>query len=175
MIRQAKSNEFEQVYPLLMMASASVINTFSTQEDQVYQIMKQFYCENTKFNFKNIFVFEKEEKIVAAMVLFNSIYETEYSKKQKEIIKLKYDLDIEIENEGDNKNFYLDSLAVCESAQKQGIASQMLLFAKEYTKNNLTLLVENSKPQLIKYYAKYGFKVVGDVILCNLEFTRMSL
>ncbi|MEG0283889.1 MAG: GNAT family N-acetyltransferase [Erysipelotrichales bacterium] len=173
MIRKAELNDIEEVCDLILMASSCLFEDILKTEDLEKQkeLLKVYYqTPNTKFSHDNIIVHQNDQgNITGCLVSYHADIEKTLNETMEELIEEDYSFDVE----GIENTTYLDSIAVFEKYQGQGISR--LLFNKviEESPCNLSLLVETYKTGVESYYKKIGFKVIEQINIFNTDLKVM--
>ncbi len=161
MIRKAKTSDFEHVYKLIMMASKLVFeDALNTNEESKLKELafKYFNDENTKFSYKNTYIYEKSGEIAGCLIYYDSDKELEYNNNMETYLDNEYRFSIEaVEN-----TIYLDTIAVFEKYRGERVARQLIEFMIENEKRNISLIAESHKQYVIDYYKRIGFEVVKE-------------
>ena len=112
-----------------------VFNSFSSEESSIiYPVIEELICDKSRSTSYCI-GFEKNKKIVGAVA-----FSTVYFKSQANI-----------------SAYILSPLAVHQSQQKKGIASELIQYAKSYFKaNGVDAILVYGDP---KFYSRFGFSV----------------
>lgn len=166
MIRIAKIEDFDIISNLVLMASSSVFEYIlkNSNKEEHQKLLKKYYFSESRFNYKNILIYLINEEIVGMVVFYPSAREKQYNTIMTESPQV-YEA---IEN-----TIYIDSIAVNENYQKQGIAQKLISYVINNTIKDVSLLVEKSKPNVQSYYTKIGFEYIDEIILYNTKFSRM--
>ncbi|MFV0498638.1 MAG: GNAT family N-acetyltransferase [Bacilli bacterium] len=174
MIRKATINDFDEVFPLLMMASQCVYESVlgTTDSHKIKSYVKKLYNDSyTKISYKNIIVYDKFGKIAGCVAYFDSKLEKEYNIKMESFLHNNNKFGLE----GILNTNYIDSIAVYPKYQGQKISKKLIEYINNESKLNVSLIAENTKTKVIEYYKRLGFKPIGEIKLYDIDFTEMIL
>ncbi|WP_423363899.1 GNAT family N-acetyltransferase [Mycoplasma sp. P36-A1] len=172
MIRIAKLKDIDTIADLILLASSVLFeDILKTKNLKAQKALLLEYLEtpDTKFYYKNILVYELDNKIVSALVFYEANDEAKLNENMEKIVNNGYKFDIEAYP----NTIYLDSLAVDSAYRGKGISKELFLYAIDHADKDLSLLVETYKEDVEKYYERLGFKVVERVKLFNAELDSM--
>lgn len=160
MIRKARKEDVKIVISLLALAMNEFILNLSAadNESEALELLSDFFLKkNNRLSYENIFVYEEENQILAALCLYDGAKAdfldkalNENAKKRKKAAILK-----ECEND-----YYIDSIGVRPSARGKGIATKLILYAYNLAKKDnkkLSLIVEENNHKAKKLYENLGF------------------
>ncbi|MBK1991837.1 GNAT family N-acetyltransferase [Campylobacter sp. 2018MI35] len=162
MIRKAKKEEARKVIILLAKAMDDMIYHLSgcNDYDQAINTLCKFYeKENNRLSYKNIYIYELNKEILAALCCYDGALADELDKPLNENLN---PLNKKVLKECENE-FYLDSISVEEKARGRGIAKELIEYAykKALEKNKkLSLIVEEHNKKAKSLYEKMGFKTI---------------
>ena len=174
MIRQAIPTDKEKVCDLILMASSCVFEDVLQTNDLKKEkdlLMKYYDLPNTKFNYKNIIVYEQDNDIAGCLVFYDSDNEIAMNQTMESILDNNYKYAVEAVP----GTIYLDSIAVDTKFQGLGISKKLFEYAINKSNKDLSLLVETYKTNVEDYYKRLGFEVVEKVYSFNCEFDLMIL
>ena len=169
-IRRAKKTEAKEIAVLMNLAMLEITYQFIGTEDLnlAHEFLAHFISlENNQYSYENIYVAEENGRIIGQI----SIYDGANLKQLRQPIwdKIKSDRDVEYwaEDETQQGEFYIDTLAVHPTGQGKGIGKRLLEYSiEEFVVNQnivLGLLVDKDNPNAKRLYEKIGFKVVNEV------------
>lgn len=172
MIRKAMIHDQEAVADLILMASDIVFEEILETKD--YQTLKDFVMslyirDDNKYAMNNIIVYTVADKVAGCLVYYSSEDEAQLNINLNNLLSDGYNFS----EEAAPNSIYLDSLAVFEEYQGQGISKEILKYAINNFESDLSLLVETYKEQVQAYYARMGFEVIKKVKLFNSELNLM--
>lgn len=172
MIRQATPFDKEKVCDLILMASSCVFEDVLKTDDLAKQkelLMKYYDLDNTKFNYKNIIVYELDGEVAGCLVYYDGDDEKLMNKTMESVLDNEYKYAVEaIPN-----TIYLDSIAADNKFQGLGISKKLFEYAIDNSPKSLSLLVETYKTDVENYYKRLGFEVTERVYSFNCEFDLM--
>lgn len=172
MIRKAMIQDQEDVADLVLMASALVFKDILETDD--YQTQKDFLMslyerDDTKYSMNNILVYTINEEVAGCLVYYASEDETLLNNNLNNLLTDGYNF----KEEAAPNSIYLDSLAVFNKYQGQGISRKLLEYAINNFESDLSLLVETYKEHVQSYYERMGFEVIKKVEMFNGELNLM--
>lgn len=160
MIRKAKKDDCKIVIDLLAIAMQDMIYKISASDnyDEAIKVLYSYYlAENNRLSYQNIYVYEENNQIIAAMCFYDGKNANYLDKILNINAKMKHKTAILKECKND---FYIDSISVCAKHQNKGIASKLILYAYQIAKENnkkLSLIVDENNHKARKLYEKLGF------------------
>lgn len=134
MIKNAQKQDAKICIKLLNLAMEDIAYKLSGYDDPVKsdEILEKFFqSEINRLSYKNVYVYKRDEQIIAAMCAYFggdvAQLDSEISQHLKALGK-----DAQIEKECFDDEFYIDSIAVDEKFRGQGLAKELILhsFAK---------------------------------------------
>lgn len=173
MVRLARQDEAKRTLYLISLAYAKAFFKLGPYKDidSLIEFLTPFFKEKgNRLSYENILVYEKEQKLVGAIC----IYDGASSAKLDE--KLNTFLHSPLEKECLEEFYYIDALAVDENFRRQGIAKALIDEAfKEAreAKKDLSLLVDQANTRAIQSYLKVGFKPFSHLFFNNAPYFRM--
>ena len=141
------------------------------------EILEKFFkSETNRLSYKNVYVYKRDEQIIAAMCAYfggdAAQLDSEISQHLKALGK-----DAQIEKECFDDEFYIDSIAVDEKFRRQGLAKELIMHsfvkAKELGYKKVSLIVDIKKPKVRKFYESLGFKFNTKKIINLHEYDHM--
>lgn len=172
-IRKATRADFAQVCPLILAASAIVFkDALKTNDTTLLKKQYQIYylSPSTKFSYLNTVVYEIAGKIVGAISGYDSALEEQYNTAMRQLLLFG---EHHFVKEALPNTFYLDSCGVDPDYRKQGIASALITYMITSEKQDLSLLVETTKPKAEALYQSLGFKNKGQVKAFGVTLHKM--
>lgn len=160
MIRPARMSDYKACEILDLAMSEFSENFFN--ERNYHKKIEKFYeffgKENTRFCLENLFVYEKDNKIIAICCAYG---DKEYNDDAlKEFLK-QNNSNYEIIKECDTNEFYLDSIAVLPEYRGRGILKEFINYLEIIAKNKnykvISLITKTPK-----VYEKYGFYIIKE-------------
>lgn len=167
MIRKAKIEDFETVYPLIIEASEIVyIDALYGEKEMVRNLVEYFYYdEYSKISYKNTYVYEIDNVVVGCIIAYENKLEQQYNDHMEHVLDNGYKFNVE-SVEG---TMYIDTLSVAKSHQRKGIGKLLINKIIESTTLNISLLAEVKKSDVISYYKNLGFKIIDHVKMFDEE------
>lgn len=182
-IRKAIKSDSHAIAVCLFLAMKEIaLYLFNTEsENEAIEVLEQFVLsENNQYSYSICWVVENEiDEVVAASNVYNG---SDLIRLREAIITYNiehFNRNIEIEDETQAGEYYIDCMGVHPAHQGKGIGS--LLFQhliNEYVtqqKQTLGLLVDLDNPQAKKLYLKLGFEVVGQKTLAGKTLEHMQI
>ena len=179
MIKNAQKQDAKICIKLLNLAMEDIAYKLSGYDDPVKsdEILEKFFeSETNRLSYKNVYVYKRDEQIIAAMCAYFGgdawQLDREISQHLKALGK-----DAQIEKECFDDEFYIDSIAVDEKFRRQGLAKELILHsfarAKELGHKKVSLIVDINKPKVRKFYESLGFKFNTKKIINLHEYDHM--
>ncbi len=181
-IRKATLKDSEFIAQYLLLALKDIIFQFIGEQDhdKAKNLLLYFITnENNQYSFQNCWVVEEGNEIIAAVNLYDGAMLRELREPVIKYIKAHLDLDLNVEDETQPGEYYIDSLGVNPNQQGKGIGSKLLKFLiDEYVNKNkqtLGLLVDEENTNAKKLYLKLGFKHVGNKIYVGKNMAHLQI
>ena len=179
MIKNAQKQDAKICIKLLNLAMEDIAYKLSGYDDPAKsdEILEKFFqSETNRLSYKNVYVYKRDEQIIAAMCAYFGgdawQLDREISQHLKALGK-----DVQIEKECFDDEFYIDSIAVDEKFRRQGLAKELILHsfakAKELGYKKVSLIVDINKPKVRKFYESLGFKFNTKKIINLHEYDHM--
>lgn len=179
MIKNAQKQDAKICIKLLNLAMEDIAYKLSGYDDPAKsdEILEKFFqSETNRLSYKNVYVYKRDEQIIAAMCAYFggdvAQLDSEISQHLKALGK-----DAQIEKECFDDEFYIDSIAVDEKFRGQGLAKELILHsfakAKELGYKKVSLIVDINKPKVRKFYESLGFKFNTKKIINLHEYDHM--
>lgn len=179
MIKNAQKQDAKICIKLLNLAMEDIAYKLSGYDDPIKsdEILEKFFkSETNRLSYKNVYVYKRDEQIIAAMCAYFGgdawQLDSEISQHLKALGK-----DAQIEKECFDDEFYIDSIAVDEKFRRQGLAKELILHsfakAKELGHKKVSLIVDVNKPKVRKFYESLGFKFNTKKIINLHEYDHM--
>ena len=179
MIKNAQKQDAQICIKLLNLAMEHIAYKLSGYDDPAKsdEILEKFFqSETNRLSYKNVYVYRRDEQIIAAMCAYFGgdawQFDREISQHLKALGK-----DAQIEKECFDDEFYIDSIAVDEKFRGQGLAKELILHsfakAKELGYKKVSLIVDVNKPKVRKFYESLGFKFNTKKIINLHEYDHM--
>ena len=179
MIKNAQKQDAKICIKLLNLAMEDIAYKLSGYDDPARsdEILEKFFeSETNRLSYKNVYVYKRDEQIIAAMCGYFGgdawQLDSEISQHLKALGK-----DAQIEKECFDDEFYIDSIAVDEKFRGQGLAKELILHsfarAKELGHKKVSLIVDVNKPKVRKFYESLGFKFNTKKIINLHEYDHM--
>ena len=118
--------------------------------------------EDSQYSYRNAFVAEVDGSAVGAVVAYDGAELHPLRKATLEVISKHTGREMQIADETDASEFYLDSLAVLPEYRGRGVGAQLIHAVKERAFNeynkDLGLLVDFENPDAERLYKSVGFE-----------------
>jgi ribosomal protein S18 acetylase RimI-like enzyme len=181
-IRKATSTDVEPLANCLLLAMEDIVYKFigKNNHDLALEFMHHFtQLEANQYSYQNCWVACIENKVVAAVNVYNGEEIYRLRKPVLEYLNTTFNRDFVPEDETQAGEFYIDTLGVLLEYQGKGIGSSLLqLLISEIVfqqGETLGLLVDVEKPQVKQLYLKLGFKSVGIKTLMGKPMEYMQI
>lgn len=181
MIRQAAIEDAAQVMPLLHDAIGSIANSLAgtADETEAMRILSDFYrLPGNRISYDNVIVEERNGQVAGILIAYDGSRAEELDKPFLDRIRAETGrTDYTITKEPQPNEYYLDSIAVRESYQGQGIAKGLMAAfeakAVEEGHTKLSLIVEQENDRAYALYRKMGYEEEGSLQVSGHLFRRM--
>ena len=181
-IRKATLGDAEFIAAYLLLAMKDIVykvigknNPHEAREFMLHFIKK----ENNQYSFQNCWVAENENKVVAAINLYDGAKLHELRQPVLDYISLLYQRDLRPEDETQPGEYYIDTFGVSPNEQGKGIGTTVLRFIiDEYVNKQgctLGLLVNIDNPDAGRFYLKLGFTSVGKKMLLGNKMEHLQI
>ncbi len=182
LIRKATANEAGDIAYCFLLAMEEIVYKFtgSRNPETAKAFMLHFVeRENNQYSYQNCWVAEEDQKVVAAVNVYDGAYLEQLRQPVIEYIQNRFHTNLQWENETQAGEYYIDSLGVNPGQQGKGIGSQMLQFLiREYVVRQgqtLGLLVDEENPGAKRLYIKLGFTTVGRKTLFGKNMEHLQI
>ncbi|WP_028298238.1 GNAT family N-acetyltransferase [Olivibacter sitiensis] len=166
-VRKAVPKDAEWIATYILLAMKDIVYKFIGEKDEnkAKEFMLYFTKrKNNQYSYENCWVAEDENKVVAAAILYDGAELSELREPVLHYIKHQFNRDLDLEDETQPGEYYIDSLGVNPDQQGKGIGSKILRFLiEEYVnkdRQTLGLLVDDDNPNAKKLYQNLGFQLV---------------
>lgn len=182
-IRQAKAEDAHLVAPLIVQAMGELACDF-TGKDAIEHAIPLFETlfkkTENQYSHDNTLVFEDNGSILGSITTYDGGKLEEYREKLLRYIEEEYAVvNLQLEDETQTGEFYIDTLSVSPKAQGKGVGTQLIKAAiqqaKEKGHSHIGLLVEMGNPHAKRLYERIGFTVVGEKALGNSQYEHMQV
>ncbi|OPA76667.1 GNAT family N-acetyltransferase [Paenibacillus selenitireducens] len=181
MIRAAQPQDFEQVVPLIHDAIGSIANTLAgtTDSQEALQVVGEFFQQpGNRLSYENTIVYEIDGQVVGFLLAYHGSQSDALDQPFIErIIAKTGNKDVTLAKEARDDEYYLDSVAVSNTHQGQGIGKKLMRAfeeagrAKKYAK--LSLLVDFENENAHRLYVKMGYHEDGELMVSGYHFRHM--
>ena len=167
-IRKATPNDSTIIAELMLYAMQDIIFEFIGKEDKNEAIifLKDLISQkNNQYSFENTYVLIYNNLIVGSFTLYDGGKLEELRNPVLKSLSDKYNQNIQPQNETEQGELYIDTIAVFPEYRGKGFGNIILdyIIDEFAIKQNHTLglLVDFTNPKAKKLYESKGFKVVG--------------
>ena len=161
-IRKATKSDAPLIASVVAMAIGEETAIFYGGDNYMKVFEEIALLEDTQYSYRNVFVAEIDGNAVGAVVAYDGAKLHYLRKATLEVILKHTEKEMQIADETDASEFYLDSLAVLPEYRSRGIGAQLILAVKEMALNeygkNLGLLVDFENPDAERLYKSVGFE-----------------
>lgn len=181
LIRKAKKEDSTQIAHLLMHAMEDIAYYYvgdNSKEKATNFLSELIQEENNQYSYKYSWVVEENKNTIGVAIVYNGAKLLSLREPVLQKIKKQFDRNIQLEEETQAGEYYIDCIAVSKKSRGKGIGTRILQFIlEEYAHNQgetLGLLVYKDNPEAKKLYKKIGFKSVGTKLLLGKELEHMQ-
>lgn len=181
-LRKAQFEDSEAIAPLLMLATGDVVYRFIGEKNFLHALgflLHFVQSENNQYSFQNCYVAQEGAEIVGALLIYDGANLQELRKPVIDHILQRFNSNLQVEDETQAGEYYIDSLGVSPDHQGKGIGSRLLQFVIKEMENagggTIGLLVDKANPEAKKLYLKLGFKPVGEKTLLGISLEHLQL
>ena len=161
-IRKATINDATLIAKVVAMAIGEESAILYGGENYMNVFEEIALLENSQYSYRNAFVAEVDGKAAGAVDAYDGAELYPLRKTTLEIIYKHTAKELQMADETDSSEFYLDSLAVFPEYRGRGIGAKLILAVKEKAFNeynkNLGLLVDFENPDAERLYQSVGFE-----------------
>lgn len=181
-IRKATIKDSKDIATYLLLAMEDIVYKFIGEQN--YDKAKEFLLhfiekENNQYSYRNCFIVEDDNKIVAAVNIYDGAKLHLLREPIAQYVRTHYNKNFNPEDETQKGEIYIDTLGVDPECQGKGIGSKLLQFLiDEYVtkkQKTLGLLVDEGNPNAKKLYLKLGFKPVGVKTLVGKRLEHLQI
>lgn len=182
-IRQAKAEDAQLVAPLIVQAMGELACDFTGKEsvEQAIPLFESLFKETeNQYSHDNTMVFEENGNILGSITTYDGGKLEEYRNKLLSYIEQEYNVvNLELEDETQAGELYIDTLSVSPKAQGKGVGTRLIKVAIHKARvkgyKHIGLLVEMGNPNAKRLYERIGFTVVGKKALGNSQYEHMQV
>lgn len=181
-IRKATSIDAPDIAECLLLAMESIVYAFIGKNDPVvaYEFLLHFVAqEDNQYSYQNCWVVCNNNQIIGAINIYNGANLHTLRMPIINYLKTNFNLEIIIDDETQEGEYYIDTLGVKSAQQGKGIGSTLLQFCiDEFVhKQNQTLglLVEKENVAAKRLYEKLGFIYKSKKNLVGKQLEHMQI
>ncbi|RKN84451.1 GNAT family N-acetyltransferase [Paenibacillus ginsengarvi] len=181
MIRPATAADVDEVIPLLYSAIGSIAYSLAgtTDHEEAMRILSDFYRKKgNRISYEQIIVEERDGRLAGILVSYDGGRADELDAPFVERVRSEYGrTDYTIAKETQPNEYYLDSVAVSDEFQGQGIGKLLMQAFEEKGKaeghSRLSLIVEEENDRAYRLYVKMGYQEDGTLEVSGSLYRRM--
>lgn len=181
-IRKAKKEDAKEVAELMMLAMTEIVYQFIGTDDSeegmrfLRDLVQQ---DNNQYSYQHIFIAETlGGDILGQICLYPGGQLEQLRKPVLEQIKSRYTIELQVANETQAGEIYIDTIAVSPLAQGKGVGKQLIEFVIDEFVNKrkevLGLLVDSDNPNAKRLYEKMGFETKNGLTIFGKEMEHMQ-
>ena len=161
-IRKATKDDAAMIAKVVAMAIGEECAIFYGGENYMNTFEEIVLLENSQYSYRNAFIAEVDGKIAGGVVGYDGAELQNLRKATLDIIFKHTGKELQIADETDASEFYLDSLAVIPEYRGCGVGTKLILAMKERASQEynkpLGLLVDFENPDAERLYKSLGFE-----------------
>ena len=180
-IRKATKNDSSIIAELMLFAMRDITHEFigAKDDDKAKEFLKELIeLENNQYSFQNTWILEKDNKIAGSFTLYDGGQLKDLRQPVLDLLSEKYNQTIHPQDETEEGEIYIDTIAVFPEYRGQGLGNIILdyIIDEIAIKQNKTvgLLVDFTNPKAKKLYESKGFRVVGEKQLMSENHEHMQ-
>jgi ribosomal protein S18 acetylase RimI-like enzyme len=163
-----KALPLDETVPLLMLqAMEDIVYLFIGKEDKdeaILFLFDLFKREGNQYSYENTFVaVDENNEIIGSITAYDGDLLSSLRTPVLQFIQDRYDQHLELDNETDGDELYIDTIAVAPNQQGKGVGSSLLrhllAYAKENSFSKVGLLVDFDNPDAQRLYERTGFQI----------------
>ncbi len=182
-IRRAQPEDYKQVAPLIVQAMEDLACTFANTNvpKNAYALFEYFFQQPAnQYSFEHTLVYAVEDKIMGSITFYDGELLPIYRAPFLDHIAKEYQVtELQIEDETNPGEVYIDTLSVSPNHQGKGIGKLLLAAAINEAKlegrEKIGLLVDFKNPAAKKLYLALGFQSVGKKQLGSGMYEHLQL
>ncbi|TJZ52482.1 GNAT family N-acetyltransferase [Sphingobacterium olei] len=181
-IRNARPQDADAISQLMLLAMEEIIYDFICQRNKQEALNFLAYfirLESNQYSYQNILVVEDANVIIAQVCLYPGKDLLALRKPIIAYLLENYGHNLKPENETQEGEIYLDTLAVSTLEQGKGIGKILLQFVIDkyvyIEKQRLGLLVDKINPNAKSLYLKLGFEVQTNLLIFGKEMEHLQV
>lgn len=182
MIRKATPNDAKYIAEHMMLAMEDIVYSYIGQQNfelAIDFLMHFIKGENNQYSYQNCYVAEQAGQVIATVNLYDGALLKELRQPVISYISEKYKVHLDIEDETQAGEIYIDCLGINPKHQGKGLGLIILQFLIDEfviaNQQTLGLLVDTHHPNAKKLYLKAGFKTVAVKMLLGNSFEHLQL
>ncbi|WP_312554202.1 GNAT family N-acetyltransferase [Empedobacter brevis] len=179
--REARKEDAALIAELMMLAMDKIVYDFigeNNYNEGVSFLKKLIEQEGNQYSYQNTVVVECDNQLAGTTTFYDGGKLHELRKPVLDVLRTDYKQDIHPQDETQEGEIYIDTIAVSENFRGKGIGTEILDYLIEELANKqdktLGLLVDFTNPNAKKLYERKGFKVIGEKMLMNENHEHMQ-
>lgn len=180
-IRKAQAEDAKQIAPIMLLAMQDIIFHFighPNQEEAIHFLEHFIARPENQYSYQNILVAEDNKLIIGQICLYDGQLLESLRQPILTYLKEEYNREIELENETEAGEVYLDTIAISLDAQGRGIGKALLQHViEEFVRcqqKNIGLLVDKENPGAKSLYLRTGFQVIKTKHIFGKEMEHLQ-
>lgn len=161
-IRKATKDDASLIAKVVAMAIGEETAIFYGGDNYINVFEEIALLENSQYSYRNAFVAEVDGELAGAVIGYDGAELHNLRKTTLDVIFKHIGKELQIADETDASEFYLDSLAVLPEYRGGGLGAKMILAMKERASKDynkpLGLLVDFENPDAERLYKSLGFE-----------------
>jgi ribosomal protein S18 acetylase RimI-like enzyme len=181
-IRKATLNDSPAIASCLLVAMKDIVYKFigENNAERAKEFMLYFVENvNNQYSYQNCWVAEANDKVAGAINLYDGALLNELRQPVVEYLRSKFGKELNVEDETQAGEFYIDTIGVHPDQQGKGIGTKLLQFVVDdfVTKRGQTLglLVDDENPDAKRLYLKLGFKGAGKRLFLGKNMEHLQI
>ncbi|WP_270090607.1 GNAT family N-acetyltransferase [Sphingobacterium sp. SYP-B4668] len=165
-IRKAQPTD-EAAAALMLQAMEDIVYRFIGKKDKkeaTYFLTELFKQKSNQYSYENTFVaIDENDQIVGSITAYDGDQLASLRAPVLRLMQDKYNQHLQLDNETDGDELYLDTIAVAPNQQGKGIGGLLLRhilnYAQDHNFSKVGLLVDFTNPNAQRLYARVGFQI----------------
>ncbi len=182
LIRNSKPSDYQLVAPLILAAMDDLGGLLVNSENNNDALLLFEYLFQEKLNqysYQFTLVYDEDGKVKGSVTGYDGAFLENYRNNVLNYIEQKYNVtNLNLDNESNPNEFYIDTLSVNPNFQGSGIGMKLIEAITEKAKNEnhkkIGLLVAEKNPNAKKLYLRLGFKLIGSKNLGGFLYDHLQ-
>ena len=165
MIRQANKTDAQQLADIAYLVLAELYPTSTIDEIKTQQQKKDLAFliarDDVPMSYRHVLVYEEKQQILGAIWSYEYMYYNDMLARLYMLEKEQHIFIPHLEEEAEQEDYYIDTIAVLPSARGKGIAKKILTtLLCLHPREKVTLIVDEQKAIPFSLYKKIGFQTI---------------